>query len=125
MRRCPAILPFTGSRRNVLSYAMAVNSPLDRLNLDARLASEFLGVFARYEFALKAVGFAAGDPVQPMWDDYAKSIDPAFTKITDAQVTAAVDYLLSNPPKKQVLRSGKLTWETTPLDNVPRAQQVL
>ena len=110
---------------DILSYAMTVNSPLERLNLDAKLACEFLGVFARYEFALKAVGFAAGDPVQPAWDDYSKFIDPAFAKITDDHVKSAVEYLLTQPPKKQVLRAGKLAWETTLLDNVARAQQVL
>jgi hypothetical protein len=104
---------------------MTLRSPLERLNLDAKLACEFLGVFARYEFALKAVGLAIGDPVQPAWDNYAKSIDPVFAKVTDAELTAAVDYLLTQPPKKQVLRDGKLAWESTPLDNVPRAQQAL
>src|SRR5689334_17856713 len=104
---------------------MTVSSPLKLLNFDANLACEFLGVFARYEYALKAAGFAAGDPVQPAWDTYAKSIDPVFSKISDKAFHQAVEYLLTKPPKKQVLRAGKLEWETTPFDNVPRAQKVL
>lgn len=116
---------FADDAQNVTGYAVTVNSPFQHLNLAPELACEFLAVFSRYEFALKSTGFAEGDAVQAAWDRYAGSIATAFDQITDTEVTAAVDYLLTQPPKKQVLREGKLQWESTPLDNVPRAQQVL
>jgi hypothetical protein len=105
---------------------MTVSSPFDRLNLDARLACEFLAVFARYEFALKATGFAKGKDATAAWDSYARAIDAAFTQLKSAELTAAIDYLISQPPKKQVLVKGKLRWADAPPDaNLPRAEQVI
>ncbi len=103
-----------------------MNSPFDQLNLDPKLACDFLALFARYEFALKAAKPANGGEAKAGWDEYAKGIDKAFSQLKNAELTAAVDYLLSRPPKKQVFRAGKLEWEETGHDNnVPRAQQVL
>jgi hypothetical protein len=116
----------TRNSPDVLSYAMTVNSPFDRLNLDPRLACEFLAVFARYEFALKASGFAEGDDAKAAWDRYARNIDAGLTQLNSAELTAAVDYLLGQPPKKQILVNGKLQWRDAPPDvHLPRAEQAL
>jgi hypothetical protein len=105
---------------------MIMNSPFDRLNLDRQLACEFLAVFARYEFALKAAGFAEGDEAKPAWDRYARTIDAGFTQLNIAELTTAVDYLINQPPKKQVLVNGNLQWRDAPPDpNVLPAEQVL
>ena len=107
---------------------MTVPSPFDRLNLDPRLACEFLAVFARYEFALKAAGFADGDEkkAEAAWDRYARAIDAGFTRLNSAELTAAVAYLLGQPPKKQIVVKGKIQWLDAPPDaNVPRAEQAL
>ena len=103
-------------------------SPFDHLKLDPQLACEFLGVFARYEYALKAAGFIPGNAnkIKADWDRYAKLIDAAFTQITSPALTEAVDYLLHYPPKKQILNNGKIEWRDVPPNaNDPRTQQVL
>lgn len=101
-------------------------SPLDRLNLDPQLACEFLAVFARYEFALKAAGFAHGDDATASWDRYARTVDAAFAGLNDKDLRVAIDYLLTQPPKKQVLDHGNLQWRDAPPDpNLSRAEQVL
>jgi len=105
-----------------------MGSPFDRLNFDPQLAREFLAEFARYEFALKAAGFAAGDNkrVDADWDAYAQAIDGGFTKLQNADLYTAVNYLIKQPPKKQVLINGKLDWRDAPPDaNLPCAQQVI
>jgi len=102
-------------------------SPFDRLNLDPALACEFLGVFARYEFALKAAGFADGDEkkAEAAWDRYARAIDARFSGLNSAELKTAVDYLLGRPPKKQIVVKGKIDWLDAPPDvNLPRAEQV-
>jgi hypothetical protein len=107
---------------------MIVGSPFHRLNLDPALACEFLAVFARFEFALKAAGFVDGDEkkAEPAWDRYARAIDAAFTHLKGAELRVAVAYLLLQPPKKQIVVQGKIDWLDAPPDgNLPRAEQVL
>jgi len=101
---------------------------LDRLPIAPELASEFLGVFARCEYALKSTGYARGDQsgVQPRWDQFARDIDWHFRRIKALNFTRAVDYLLCEPPRKQVLAGGYLQWKVEPPDpNLPKAEQTL
>lgn len=105
-----------------------MSSPLNQLSFDPHLAFEFLSVFARYEFALKAGGFADGDDrgVTAAWDRYAASIDAQFARLESAELSAAIEYLLGHPPKKQVLANGELAWRDLPPNaKQPRAVQVL
>lgn len=103
-------------------------SPFDHLNLDRELACEFLGIFARYEYALKAVGFANGDDrdVKAAWDQFARSIDAKLAQLDDEDLRTAATYLLREPPKKQILQNKRLRWLDSPPDaNLPQAEQVL
>jgi hypothetical protein len=116
------------SARQIQKRGDTVGSPFNRLNLDRQLACEFLAVFARYEFALKAVGFADGDAreVKASWDRYSRAIDAQFTRLVDEELNLAVDYLLREPPKKQILVDGRIRWVDAPPDpHLPRTGQVL
>ena len=93
-----------------------------------KLAFEFLGTFACCEYALKGSGFARGNAnsVDPDWDGFAKEIDWHFRRVKDQAFCEAVNFLLSEPPRKQVLRNGHLEWKDSPPNgNLPKAQQVL
>lgn len=73
-------------------------------------------LFARMEYALKAVGFlrvADGD-AQADWDQFATSIDQRFwaREAEDKLLADAVAYILHEPPKKQVAEAGSLYWRT-------------
>lgn len=103
-------------------------SPFEKLNLPRDLACEFLGTFARFEYALKARGFARGDDakVEADWDTFARRIDALFNMRQDQTVAEAVEYLLLKPPKKQVLVGERIQFVDVPPDgNLPRAERVL
>lgn len=92
------------------------------------LALEFLGTFARCEYALKCSGYAKGDAnaVEANWDKFSKDIDWHFQRVKDEAFRKAVQFLLTEPPRKQVLKEGRLLWKDVPPDPKQRkAQQTL
>lgn len=97
--------------------------------MPAELACEFLAVFSRTEYALKATGTYAMDAsgkVAAAWDNFANDVDQAFCAIPDEKFKAAVDYLLTRPPRKQVLQNGNVAFADQVIDkNQTRAQQTL
>lgn len=102
--------------------------PFPHFPIPQALAYEFLGTFARCEYALKCSNFAKGGSksVEANWDDFASAIDWHFRRIKDNAFQAAVNFLLTDSPRKQVLRDGRVTWKDSPPDkNLPKAQQAL
>lgn len=76
-----------------------------------QLGNEMFRTFARFEYALKAAGFHAGDgPAKPNWRTFAESISSLFDNPPNAKFKAAVGYLLQHPPKSQIIGDGNLTW---------------
>ena len=93
-----------------------------------RLALTFLGTFARCEYALKGSGFAIGgqNSVEPDWDRFARAFDWHFRRVQDTGFHEAVEFLLSSPPRKQILRNGRPDWKNSPPNqDLPKAQQCL
>ncbi len=103
--------------------------PFRHLHMPPELACECLAVFARVEYALKATGeYAAGgeDGVSANWDRFANDIDESFCAVEDERFWSAVDYLLTHPPRKQVLRQGTTIFVNQQIDtNQSKAQQTL
>ncbi|MGY4725124.1 hypothetical protein [Burkholderia pyrrocinia] len=83
----------------------------------------FTGVFSRYEYALKNSGFAkgGGSKVDPDWDAFARSIAAEFDKLDVPGFREAVIYLVTSPPRKQVLGSHGIEWKVSPPDGALRA----
>lgn len=78
------------------------------------LAFRFFKLFAQYEFALKALGFhkvRGKNEVNPHWDAFANKIGMLVFENQDDQTQLAIEYLLENPPKRQVITDGVLAWE--------------
>ena len=76
------------------------------------LAYIFFKRFARFEYALKAAGFNNGEgEAKPNWDAFAKSIRPNFEHVQAQLLKDATTYILTNPPKKQIVENGKLGWD--------------
>ena len=87
---------------------------LENTTINRELVLEFFLVLSRMEFALKLVGFASGDDkkVSPDWDGFAKEVSESFDWKANKEVEVAICCYLDHPPKKQVLRNGRLDWET-------------
>lgn len=83
----------------------------DMNNHRMKTAFEFLYLFARFEFAQKALGFHKGDgDAEPNWDEFANEISDR-SDFNDLRIKEAVEYYFEQPPKKQVVRCGELKWE--------------
>lgn len=82
----------------------------DKVERDLVLA--FLMTFARAEHALKAEGFASQNSSGGIligWDCFAEKIAPRLWEPDDQAVSEAIDFLTSNPPKREVL--GPEHWQ--------------
>ncbi|UEX76290.1 hypothetical protein [Sediminicurvatus halobius] len=75
------------------------------LHMPGELACEFMAVFARMEYALKATRFAVGNGgiVSASWDRFANEADELFHAESREDLRDAVEYLWESPPRKQVL----------------------
>lgn len=81
-------------------------------------ADRFFRTCIRFEYALKACGYASGNGrVQADWNQFARSLGDEFFKAVVASGRATTT--LQNPAKRQVLRGGTLEFESTlPPSNV-------
>lgn len=76
------------------------------------LMLDFFITFSRFECALKASNFSSGGAgkVSANWDTFIGSIRPTFNKNKNAELSQAVDYLIQNPPRIQMIENGQLGW---------------
>lgn len=89
------------------------------------LAFRFFKLFARYEYALKAMGFArAGSKGQaePDWDAFANEIGQVALDFGEPNAKARA-YLFEHPPKRQVLVEKRIEWAE--VSNEDRSAQAL
>ncbi|MGR6772086.1 hypothetical protein ACU36R_10695 [Pectobacterium brasiliense] len=97
---------------------------VDRSKLND-LCFEFFMEFARYEFCLKMTGLTQGDGnAKANWDRYALEVEKIIASPGTTELAGAIDYILTYPPKKQIVRGGVLSWDETPIQGRNRAQQV-
>ena len=85
---------------------------LEQTSINRDLVLDFFLVLSRMEFALKLAGYAKGDEknVSPDWIKFGKDISLSFDSKADQTVSKALQYYLSIPPDKQVLKDGRLDW---------------
>ena len=82
------------------------------------LINEFFLVFSKFEYALKMAGIHNGNGnAKADWRAFAESISKNFDKNNDEALAKGVDYILNNPPNKQIVKDGKLQWSRTPPDS--------
>jgi hypothetical protein len=105
-----------------------MNDMFPHMHLAPEFVCEFLAVFSRLEYALKAARYLAADngDARANWDEFANSISCGFERIEDDTFREAVNYLSEQPPRKQVVREGTLGFEERAQDDRrARSQQVL
>jgi len=85
---------------------------IELFHVPPELTVDFLGTFARFEYALKRAGYATGDDkhVDPDWPRFGRDV-AALPKTTLDPIVATCAYLQAHPPKKQVLLNGQLAWK--------------
>ncbi|HDT4622795.1 TPA: hypothetical protein QHO11_003147 [Klebsiella oxytoca] len=79
------------------------------------LAFSFFKIFAQYEFALKAMKYASAGSrgqVELDWNRFSNEIGHRILDEQEESIRNAVNYLFDNPPKKQILKEGVLTWKS-------------
>jgi hypothetical protein len=94
-----------------------------------RLSYDFFRLFSRAEYALKAEAYfklpkpqengeLAVIRAEPDWECYAKDVSAAFQAMIHQEdpLRQAVESLRAQPPRKQVIKAGKLDWE--PMDGI-------
>lgn len=105
-----------------------MNDPFPRMPLPRELTYEFLGTFARCEYALKTSGYAnvRGNAVEANWDAFSDDINDRFQRVETPAFREAVNYLLAHPPRKQFIDGHRMVWQDSPPDaNRSRAWQTL
>ena len=98
------------------------------LYMPHELVCDFLSVFSRVEYALKSTGFAIGNhkKVDPAWDIFANEIDEKLFQIDNTELLQAIEYILENPPRKQVLENEQIIFINQTIDSSQkRTQQLL
>jgi hypothetical protein len=77
------------------------------------LMLNFLMIFSRFEYALKASGFSSNSVgrVTANWDTFIASIKGKFDKNNNDQLRKAVDSIIQNPPKIQTVKNRQLDWK--------------
>jgi hypothetical protein len=79
-----------------------------------KLILEFFLLFSKLEYALKMAGFNKGNGnAEANWNAFAESISDKFNRNNNAELTKGVDYILKNPPNKQIIKNGILEWSST------------
>jgi hypothetical protein len=84
---------------------------IDQFDIPRDLTVEFLGTFARFEYALKRSGYVKGNEkrIDADWDRLCQELASADPTAL-APILASCGYLRARPPKKQVLDNGQLAW---------------
>lgn len=100
--------------RRYYASRLAHASPLfSSRRVDKDLLTDFFMIFARTEYALKEAKYfkARGGRPEIQWDVFAKNIGDSLLASNEPAVLTAVKYLAENPPNRQVVKDGILTWE--------------
>lgn len=94
-----------------------------RIEADKDLLFNFVLTFSCFEFALKSTGqykppSRNDDPntmyrAEPDWDSFARSLRGRFQTASSPQLAKACEYLLLNPPWREVVANGVLMWDAT------------
>jgi hypothetical protein len=83
------------------------------------MAGEFFRLFSRFEYALKANGYMVPDRRDAVadWTRFALDVHPVLEQAEDQELTEALNFILKEPPKKQINRGGVVDWDETPPDS--------
>ena len=87
----------------------------NRVDFDRELVFKFFTIFSLFEYALKKANFIERNSsyLKTDWISFAKKIDDCFDSSSPSELKAAVDYLLKNPTKRQILNNDGIAFIKT------------
>jgi len=89
------------------------------------LACNFFREFSRSEYALKAAGFNNGEgDAQANWSAFSSQVETYIQNPDDASVTKAINFILNEPPKKQIIRDSLIQWEAAAPNHNSQAENL-
>ncbi len=85
--------------------------------VDRQLLLDFFLTFAKFEYALKNCGFYQRRNLnqydaRPDWDRFPGSLRDSFQIGRDDKLRQACQYILDEPPNKQVIVNNSVDWQT-------------
>ncbi len=94
---------------------------------DLRIAADFFFQFARFEYAMKAVGYRNSEngEAKPDWHKLSEDMEETFKHPPSNSFTEALDYYWQHPPMKQIVKNGNLKWAVVPPTASSQADRVL
>ena len=94
---------------------------------DEHTALEFIRDFSSFEHDLKRSGFLTSRKgyAEADWDRYAKCIGGRFEKTEDQCLKEAIKYILTHPPRNQVVENGDLAWSDRKPDAASQSVRLL
>jgi len=74
---------------------------------------DFIATFSRLEYALKASGefLRNTKDAEADWIAFASNIESKVNNSTNCPLKKSIDYILNNPPKKQINENGVIKWK--------------
>ncbi|PNQ76006.1 hypothetical protein BA950_09300 [Erythrobacter sp. SAORIC-644] len=81
-----------------------MKSPFEDLQIDAALVCEFFGLFARFEYAMKATKYCGTDRhgnAIPDWRKLKAEMGEPIAELQEHRIVDAIAYLLDEPPQVQ------------------------
>lgn len=92
---------------------MPVTVPDYVLTVGRSRLAEFFLLFARFEFALKAAGYAKAGRwgAEVDWNKFAHKVGPTLLPPAQPDLRRAIAYLKDYPPKQQKYENNDLLWE--------------
>lgn len=90
-----------------------LKASLNRVNPNyLELCTDFLILYSRFEYALKEEGFLQSNAnAMASIQKYVSSVSVTFNPNSSGVIKQAVDFILSDPPRKLIQNKGNLTWE--------------
>jgi hypothetical protein len=90
-----------------------VSELVSQMGISPAVLLDFFVSFARFEYCLKRAGYLkSGHRAQPDWDRFSSECGTwGLTEARSKEVSAAIAYLLAEPPRRQVVVDGALGWE--------------
>ena len=84
----------------------------EHLDVDEKTVASFFIVFSRFEYALKRAGYVHGGNggVWANWDKFSSELKDTFEPDKMSELQEAVGYLQDHPPRRQIVKAGRLGW---------------